>query len=176
LEVIMTAEAETAGIGPTVEILARAKTAVEDRVRMIRVAHDEERVEDGGLTEAEQAYAAARADVNGLIERLAVEAITDGEPDAATMKDAVVRATGGMQAFIAVADRVALGVARSAVAEIIAGVVEGLGKSLVDFWKAIRSTRAEHRHDVAEQLRRFLWLPFGEVHLAEETPPADKAS
>jgi hypothetical protein len=171
MEVIMTAEAETAGIGPTVEVLARAKTAVEDRVRMIRFAHQEERIEDDGLTEAEQAYAAARADVNGLIERLAIETITAGEPDASTMKDAVVRATERMQAFIAVADRVALGVARSAeVGEIIAGIVEGLGKSLVGFWKAIRTTNAERRHDLAEQLRRFLWLPFGEVQLTDKAP------
>ena len=167
----MMAEAETAGVSRTVEILARAKTAVEDRVRMIRVAYEEERIEDDGLTEVEQAYAAARADVNGLIERLAIETITAGTPDAATMEDAIVRATDGMQAFIAVADRVALGAARSAgVGEIVTGIVEGLGKSLVDFWKAIHSARAERRHDVAEQLRRFLWLPFGEVRLADKTP------
>jgi hypothetical protein len=158
-------------IGETVEILAKAKTAVEDRVRIIRYAHQVGRVEDDGLRDVEQAYGVARADVNGLVERLAIETIQAGEPDPATMEASITRARDGMQAFLAQADRTALGVARSPqIAEVVAGLVEGLGKSLVELWKAVRGARAEQRRELAEQLRRYLWLPFDQVPVADKGP------
>lgn len=158
-------------IGDTVEILAKAKTAVEDRVRMIRYSHQVGHIEDTGLHAVEQAYGTARADVNGLIERLAVETMQGGEPDPATMEAAVARARDSMRDFLALADRTALGVARSPqIAEVVAGLVEGLAKSLVDLWKAVRGVRADQRRELAEQLRRFLWLPFGLVPLAQKAP------
>jgi hypothetical protein len=40
----------------------------------------------------------------------------------------------------------------------------------VEFWKAVRGARADQRRELATQLRRYLWLPFGLV------PAADKGS
>lgn len=162
----MSSRIEKPTVANTVEILAQAKNVVEDRVRIIRVAGEAGRMDEDELNACEHAYSFARAKMNGLIERMAVETVEAGKPDPTTLEKSIAQANESVQAFLGEADQGSLGARRSAeMAELVAGIIEGLGKSLVEFWSSIREGRAEKRQELAKELRRFLWLPFDQVQV-----------
>ena len=160
----MAAESEKEVVFDSVEVLSRAKSQVENRIKLVRSLLEDGEIEAAELRKVQILYDDVRSDVNSGLDRLLVELETTGtyetvEPYARVAERVAQR----VQEFIVMTDELILGEDRSGIAEAGLSLAESLMTALVDVWKTLRGERTERHTLLIQRIDSLKWSEFDDV-------------
>jgi len=161
----MAADPDKKVIFDSVEVLSRAKSQAEGRVKYARLLMADGEIEGAELTDIQRLYDLARADVNAGIDRLLVELETTGSYESTEAYSRFAeRAAERVAGFIRESDAITRADKRSGLAA-AAGVnfAKELVTAFVDVWKTLRGERTERHSLLTQRIASLKWSEFDEI-------------
>lgn len=147
----------------SVEVLSRAKSQAESRIRMARALVADNELEKADLRMVQALYDEARADVNAGLDRLLVELAATGDYESAEPFTRIAeRAEAHVSTFITESDQVILGEDRG-LAEAGIGVAGDIAQALVDVWKTLRGENTGRHDKLVTRIDALKWSKYDDV-------------
>lgn len=160
----MAQDSENVDVFDSVEVLSRAKTQAETRVKLAQSLVEDGEVGVEDLRKIQRLYDDARAEINGGLDRLLVELESTGtyestEPFKAVAEKAVDR----VAAFMVASDELILGEDRSGWADASIGLAGDLVGSMLEIWKTLRGERSVRHEALVKRIDSLKWDAFDDV-------------
>jgi hypothetical protein len=147
-----------------IEILSRAKSQAESRIKLVRSLVKDGEIDTVDLRRVRILYDDARSDVNAGLDRLLAELEAHGTYATAEPYTQVAeRAAARMAELIKISDKLALGEDRGDPVEAGMKLVDTVVKAFVDVWKTLRGERTSRRSLFVQRLGSLRWSPFDDI-------------
>ena len=147
----------------SVEVLAKAKSQAENRVKLVRSLFEEEEIEKKDMREIKIRYEEARGNVNSSLERILVEIETNGSKVSFDSYEKIAKRAADQTAdFIKASDKLILGEDRSALEASLqlGGSIVG---AFVEIWKTVRGERMERDERLVRRFESLKWESFDQI-------------
>ncbi len=160
----MAAESGKEVVFDSVEVLSRAKSQAESRIKLARSLLEDGEIKAADLRNIQILYEDARSDVNSGLDRLIVELETTGAYDTAEPYAQVAeRAAQHVQEFMKTSDELVFGEDRSGLAGAGLSLAETFVTALVDVWKTLRGERTERHSLLIQRIGSLKWSEFDDI-------------
>ena len=147
----------------SVEILSKAKTQAESRVKLVRALLEDKEIKDEEYRRIQSLYDDARAEVNSGLDRLLVELETTGSQGKEEPYDRLARrAADRTTEFLKISDKVIFGNDRG----LVESGVDLAGKlvdALVDVWKTLHGEKTQRHALLLKRIESLKWREFADV-------------
>jgi hypothetical protein len=147
-----------------IEVLSRAKSQAETRIKFLRSLVKDGEVDAADLRRVRILYDEARSDVNAGLDRLLAELEATGAYETPEPFTRVAEQAGKRVAeLISVSDRLALGEDRGSPIEAGVKLADTLVKAFVDVWKTLRGERTARRSLLLQRIGSLKWSAFDDI-------------